>query len=517
MKSEWRKYAPLGLYIALFAALATGGLYFVRREVDIYIQIGIALTVIGLAAFALLDPKRVRKAFTGRQARYGSNAVVFFLATLGILVVANYLAYENPKRWDLTEDKENTLAAETLEVLESLEEPVSVRGFYSGGPSLSVEQLLDNYRLQSDGKVTYEFIDPLRDPLAAQQAGVEQDRTLILTMGERNEKLTYASEGEITGALIRLMSGESQKIYFLTGHGEYNPEDSGDEGYSAARSKLTEKNYQVEIISLLGGESVPDDAALLIIAGPLTPVTEDEVEDIKLFLEDGGSLIVMEEPIPFTQFGEAEDPLAEYLADEWGIVLGNDMILDRISEYAFIPFANELKYHVITNKMPSDVYPFFPTARSVTIAETFEEISPNELVVTAPYEITWAETDLAGILAEEEPIAEEGEDLFGPVPVVVVAENYESGARIAVFGDSDFAADNFFNQQSNGSLLINTIDWAAEQEELINLSSEPVTQRSVVALNQMVVYLLYLVAVCVVPALLLVVGLVVWYLRRQKG
>ena len=117
MKAEWRRFAPLGLYLAVLAALVSGGLYFVRREVDLYLQISLGLVFLGLALFALLDPDRVRRAFTGRQARYGSNALILLLASFGILIVINYLVYTNPERWDLTEDKENALTQQTLDVL----------------------------------------------------------------------------------------------------------------------------------------------------------------------------------------------------------------------------------------------------------------------------------------------------------------------------------------------------------------------------------------------------------------
>jgi ABC-type uncharacterized transport system involved in gliding motility auxiliary subunit len=93
--------------------------------------------VIGLATFVALDPGAIRATLTGRQARYGSNALILIVAFLGILVVVNYLAYKNTKRWDLTADKSNTLAKESIDVLKGLSNTVLAKAFYSSDTSVA--------------------------------------------------------------------------------------------------------------------------------------------------------------------------------------------------------------------------------------------------------------------------------------------------------------------------------------------------------------------------------------------
>jgi hypothetical protein len=130
MDTKWRRFAPLGLYLALASAVAAGVLFIIQREWNIYLQVSLGLIVIGLAVYALLDPAGLRKALTGRQARYGSNALVLSIAFIGILVVVNYLLYNKSQRWDLTEDQQNTLATETLETLNKLDSPVTAPELY---------------------------------------------------------------------------------------------------------------------------------------------------------------------------------------------------------------------------------------------------------------------------------------------------------------------------------------------------------------------------------------------------
>jgi hypothetical protein len=101
MNPKLRKYGVIGLYVALAAALTALGLYIIYKQFNLGLQVALGFIVIGLAFFAMMNPQRVREAFTGRQAKYGSNALVMGLATLGILIIVNYLANNYNKTWDL--------------------------------------------------------------------------------------------------------------------------------------------------------------------------------------------------------------------------------------------------------------------------------------------------------------------------------------------------------------------------------------------------------------------------------
>ena len=246
MNNNWRRFAPFGLYLAGLAVLASGGLYIVQRQWNLPLQISLGLIVIGLAVFAILDPGRVRTMLTGRQARYGSNALVLSIAFVGILIVINFLVVQNPKRWDLTADKQFTLAPETITILQQLPDKVEAQAFFSPQTDpTTATKLLDQYKFNSKGKFDYKFIDPVSNPVAAQQARITQDGTIVLSMGGHQELVTTVSEQEITGALVRLINPETSTIYFLTGHGE-----KGSADYSQFNQEL-EKLYQVLQASLL--------------------------------------------------------------------------------------------------------------------------------------------------------------------------------------------------------------------------------------------------------------------------
>lgn len=517
MKPQWRRFAPAGLYLSLLAALASLGLYIIQRQMTLALQVSLGLIVVGLALFALLDPDRVRQWLTGRQARYGSNALVLSLAFIGIVVVVNYLAVSNPKSWDLTEDKQFTLAPETLNTLNSLPEAVNAQAFYSQRfPRDTAEDLLERFKQNSGGKFDYQFIDPDENPLAAEKAGITQDGTIVLTMGGNSQPVRFASEQELTSGLVRLMNPSAKTIYFLTGHGEYNPEDAGDQSYSLVKRTLESKNYTVKVLNLMVENKVPEDAATIVIAGPRQPLAQAEVDLLKQYLQGGGAVIAMLEPLPVTDFGDSPDLLAEYFSTDWSIGLAKDIIVDLNSPQPFAPFAAAYARHSITDSIKNTVTQF-PTARSVRAsASAGAGVSLVELVLTSQQ--SWAETSLEGIAEGSAQIRfDEGQDEPGPVPMAVVAENLETKARLAVYGDSDFAININFPAYANSDLFINTVDWAVGQEELISLTPKNQTPRMLVPPQQSIMNLIFLGTVVILPGLALLGGVMTFLQRRRRG
>ena len=130
------------------------------------------------------------------------------IAFIGILIVGNVLAYQNPVTIaDLTEDKVNTLSPELSAALKTLPEKITATGFFAQTSSTeSAEQLLNNIKAASNGKFEYQFINPDRDPQTARDAGVTGDGKILLQMGERKEIAAFASETEILPILAAALA-----------------------------------------------------------------------------------------------------------------------------------------------------------------------------------------------------------------------------------------------------------------------------------------------------------------------
>jgi ABC-type uncharacterized transport system involved in gliding motility auxiliary subunit len=514
--------ATLGLYLVAVGVLGAFVFYVVQGEWSLPVQASLGLAVIGVVLFITMDPGRARRALTGRQGRYGSNALVMTLAFVGILVVINFLVFQNPERWDLTENKQHTLAPETQETLDALPEPVTARAFFTQrtpSDQAQIEQardLLEDYQFASDGRFNYEFIDPDENLLAAQEANITRDDTIVLTMGESQEQVTFLTEREITAGLVRLMNPGDRVVYFLTGHGERDPEGVGDGSYSQVRTILETKNYSVQKLDLLANTAVPENASVVIIAGPIQPLSEDEVDRLAGYLSSGGAVIVMEEPIPVTDFGDSPDPLAAYLDQTWGIALGEDLIVDLSSNQPFVAVSSPNLYgdHLITQKLQG-LFTLFPSSRSVVAGESPEGISPVELVNTA--EQSWAERDLNSLESDEGATPDQDIDLLGPVPLAVLAENFQTDARLLVIGDSDFASNAFFSAYGNRDLIVNAVDWAAEQENLVNLTPRESTPRVLLPPTQYTMGLILLGSLILLPGSVILAGIWVWVRRRRRG
>ncbi len=478
--------------------------------------ISLAVFVASLGVYAIAEPQKVQRFLTGRQARYGSNTLVMTFAFLGILIAVNVIAYQNQQTWDLTEDKQNTLAPETLRTLAMLPQEVKATAFYSSNMSYSVQdaqKLLQNFANNSKGKFSFRFVDPVQNPVAAKEAGITGDGKIVLYMGDRKEIVSYASETELVRALIRLMTPEQRTIYFIIGHGELSPEGSGQRSALRAAQALKDKNYTVKTLNLAAERQIPEDARALIIAGPLKPLLEDEVALIQSYLEKGGSLILLQDPLPFTDFGDAPDPLAEYIQNIWGITLDNNLIFDLSSNQPLLAItATYNTEHAVTRGL--NMIAVLPQARSVEIAQQPENVTQTSLVQTA--QSSWGETDFEA-LKENRAEFDPQKDKQGPLKLAIAAENSQTKGKIVVIGNSLFIGDDFFDTYGNSDLFLNSIDWAAEQENLINITPRTPRERTFVIPSQWQQVSIFLTSICFLPGMVLIAGIASWLARRRRG
>ncbi len=517
MNGDLRRWVPAAYWVAVVSLLASAAWYVVQRSIDVYLQIGIALALVAFIGAIALDPARVRRALRTRQTRYGSNMLLMTAAFVGILVVVNYIVYADPARWDLTEDQQYSLAPETKLILSQLQQPVTIKGFFTpnmAGARDNVRPLLDQYRIESDGLVDYEFIDPLENPIAADQYGVTRDGTLVVVAGESSEVLSFPNERDITSALVRLANPGERKVYFLVGHGERDINENGEAGYSQVSDALQAKSYSVETLNLIAQAEVPQDALAVIIAGPLVPLGQEEVDALDRYLSGGGSLVVLEEPTLATRYGDAEDPLATYLEQRWGLRLNDDLVVDLNSSLPLAGIGMQYASHPITERM-GNLTAYFPSARSIEVIPV-EGANLSQVGLVRTGDNAWGERDLKGFSEESRLEYDPEQDTQAPLVLAAAAQDQDSGARLVVIGDSDFAANGDYFNLGNGDLFVNSVDWAARQEKLIDLTPKPQTQRFVVPPSIRTLGLIFLSVVILIPGGVVASGVSVWWRRRRR-
>jgi ABC-type uncharacterized transport system involved in gliding motility auxiliary subunit len=478
---------------------------------DRAVYISLAMVVVGLASYAMIKPRSAREFLAGRQARHGSNALVMSLAFAGIVVVVNYLATTYPMSLDVTEDQSHTLAPETIQALTKLPDRISAVAFFTG-PNDSATQLLSDFAASSNGNFEYRFVNPDLDPVAAREAGITGEGNILLLMGDRKEIASFASETELTRALIRLIRPGARSIYFLTGHGEPGLAAGGQAGMSSARSTLESKNYTVSELSLLSTNEIPADALAIVVAGPQKPVSGQETTLLREYVAAGGALVVLEDPRDFTEFGDESDPLATYLASTWGITLQDDLIVDPSSQNPLLAISAAAETHPITQNITYIV--ILPQARSLQV-RAVEGVTQTPLILTSTQ--AWGETQYASADPGLLPPFDQLEDHAGPLNMAVAAENTETRGRVVVFGNSVFATDEAFNAYGNANIFVNSVDWAAEEESLISITPRQPIARTFVPPSSAQLIGIILGSLILLPGLVLAAGIYAWISRRRRG
>jgi ABC-type uncharacterized transport system involved in gliding motility auxiliary subunit len=520
-----KTWARVALIIGLGSLLVAVVIWLLNRQFDDPVRIALAVGVLGLALAALFNPGAVQRWLQGRQARYGSNVVIMTVALVGILGMAYYLVVNGPlppewKRKDFTQDQSNTLAPETLAAIKAMPTPVKVVGFYStnfSGQRDSAQKLLAQYQTLSKGKLTYEFHDPVGEPALTKAYSVTSDGTLVMVSGTAREELTFASEQDLTGALIRLAHPVSRTVYFLTGHGERDIASSDNNGIASNVDLLKKQNYLVLPLNLAVSGTVPSDARVVVVAGSLTPLSDKEVQAVNDFLGRGGSLVALVDPTVATQAGPAQpDPLAAYLTNSWGLKLDPDVVVDNYNSangQPLFPLNHGYESSPITDKLQK-IATVFPVARSVTIsgtAQTFPDITYTALVKTDPR--AWGETDMTSL---QNGTAQFGAgDVSGPMNLGVSMVNNKTKARVVVFGNSGFSSNQVFGVGANSLLFVNTINWASLDESLISLTPKVPTTRTLNIVSGFTMNLIFFIVVIVMPVFVAIMGVAVWFMRRQ--
>ncbi len=460
----------------------------------------------------------------GRNLRFGTNLVIAAIAVLGIIAVVEALSLRHSHRFDLTANKRYSLSPQSQRLLADLLQPVKVSAFFQDTQTgrETAKDLLDQYAYYGK-QFTYEFIDPDRNPGLAKRYGITSYGTIVLESGDKEEKVLVADEENLTNALLKVIREGKKVVYFLEGHGEHSINNTEREGYSEAKRAIESQNYVVNSLNLLTEGKMPDDASILMIAGPRKDLLEAELAEITRFIERGGKVMFLIDP-------EGPLGLPPYLAD-YGILVVEGVVVDPVSRLFgmdyLTPVIASYEQHPITKNF--EVASFLPLALSVKAANTMpERVSAQALAKTSPN--SWLERgqdERQGIARGEGRLAyNEGIDEKGPVSVAAVAtvtprregstDQESKKARIVVFGDSDFASNNYLNLSGNRDLFLNTVSWLAEEENLIAIRPKesgsffaPVT-----ATQERLIFWLSMI---VLPAVVVGSGVATYIWRRQSG
>jgi ABC-type uncharacterized transport system involved in gliding motility auxiliary subunit len=504
---DWAGYAGIALLVG--AVL----LPFLRPEWQ-RTRWGLVIAGVVLVAVSLLAHARSGKAMLGaRTVRYGVNTAVMIVLLLGIVGLVEAVSYRHNARVDLTENRRNSLSPQTIQQLRSLKTEVNAVAFYrTDQPGKRVaEDLLKQYARYANGKFTWRVVDPDREPGLARRYGVESYGTIVLETKDRSEKATDAEEEKLTNALVKLMRQGKRVVYVMQGDGEPEITNTDRPGLSELKNALEKANYEVKPLVLARAGKVPDDAAVVVLAGPRTELLQPALDALDAYIGRGGKLLAMANPTILTP--NAGDPLKRYLA-KYGFQLGDDLVIEvnpigRLFGIGpEVPIVQQYETHPITRDM-AGVTTLFPLTRTVDTAKTPPAgITVQPLAKTS--QDSWGETDRASLQAGQ--VKPDPPDPKGPLTVAAVAT--KDKARIVVYGTANVATNQFLNVQGNRDFVLNTVSWLAEQEDMISIRPKE-TRQTPVFLTSQQAQMVFLVPVVVLPGLVAIGGVVAFIRRRS--
>jgi ABC-type uncharacterized transport system involved in gliding motility auxiliary subunit len=521
MREQLKKADVYGLVLVASALVA----YFIRNNWTT-LQTGVVIAGAVLIVLSLIAKSSDIRAGLGRRStKFGINSGVSVLLFVGVLAILNYLGDRHQKRFDLTTERLNSLGDESTKVLSELKQDIRIKAFYQGADEPVTRELLELYSQQS-GRIGVEFIDPDREPQTAAQYQVtsygemsnpltgqlRKFGTIVLDAGdnkvERIEKQQPPTEEDITNALIKLVKGEEKVVYFVEGHGEKAIESGERTGLQVANGALVKDLYKVKALNLVRDEKIPDDASVVVIAGPQTEPFPEELEKVDAYLNAGGSVLLMLDPPPAASLKD--------FARKWSVTVGDNRVIDITGMGRLLrkgpdtPLVMGYGNHQIVEKF--NLMTFFPMARSVTpVSPPANGVTAEPLLQTAPQ--SWGESDLKSNSVQ----FDEKVDVKGPVSIAtVVTKDASEGkkARFIVFGDSDFAMNENFSNQGNGNLFVNTVKWLARDENLISIKTKDPTDRPL-TMTETGGRTTAIILLILFPGAVLLAGVLVWVKRRK--
>lgn len=502
-----RSTFPVGI---VGAVLAVGGViaYSLAPDKLWLVTLCEGLALVCLIIFFVIHIESLKTFSTKRSTRMGTNSLLMVVLFAGILGIVNFLGARHSQRWDFSETQRFTLAPQTHRVLRNLNRDVKLLVFtQERSPAFNTfKDLLGSYR-QASTRLTVELIDPERHPNLAREYGITKLDTVIIESGSQTLRANGASEAELTGALIRVTKETKKRILFLDGHGERSTEDRQRGGLALTKEALMKQGYDIDTLTLLQERSVPENTAVLVIAGPRRPVTQEEKGRIRTFVSSGGHLLILLDP-------ESPSDLDDLLKG-WGVEAGRGVVVDLQDKLAQGELTSLLVRRFVQHEITQELKSFllFPESRFIREFPS-QDWDFQPIAQTSPQS--------RAVLSHKGSVFSfnDKEDILGPLSLAAVVtmkkppEEGKPRPSIVVVGNSLFASNAYINLLGNPDFFLNTISWLAQEPELISITPKEEGFKPFLP-NPAQEAILLSVQVLFLPLATFVWGMLVWRKRRR--
>ena len=244
-------------------------------------------------------------------------AVVFGTIALAIVVLINLMVSRMNVVWDMTPTGMYKLTDSTKNYLKTVDKQVNFYFLFdmdvlsTDTDSMPLYNAMKEY--SSFDCINFRAFDPDSDPDKTKEL---QDMGFTISQGDivvecdgrckhipaytmfethtnqssdgkqNTSSVYFTGENIITGAIEAVVTGKETKIYFLTGHSE----KAIDTDYTILKKNLAARNYIAEPLDLTSKDSIPEDAAIVIVAAPKSDISQSELNALNNYLDNGGNI-----------------------------------------------------------------------------------------------------------------------------------------------------------------------------------------------------------------------------------
>lgn len=470
-----------------------------------------------------------------KNLRHGSYVSIMTVIVIALVAAVNLVVGQLPSsvtQIDASSRQLYTIGEETENLVRGLEQDVTLYYVVTGGNENEyISRMLERYEDLSD-HLTVEKVDPELHPTFTSQYTDEEvsDNSIIVVSGDKSrvvgssdmlvQELNYYTysyqvtefdgEGQVTSAIAYVISDNLPVLYQLTGHDE---QSLG----SSLTDSIEKNNIEIQDLSLLTEESVPEDAAALLICSPSRDISEEESQKILSYLEGGGKVLL------FTDYSQEEMPNLESLLTNYGLQKGTGIVMEGDSSYYYPQRPDVLIPEINTDSsvlsgLTDDVYALIQDAQPVETLEEYRDTLEIENLLTTTDSSYVKEVSEDGMISFQQ---EEGDDTgtFAVGVSVTEAIDDETESQLIYFSSSTLTADELDQYVSGGNseILSCILTNLCEMEDNItfNIPAKSLSVEYLSYTNQSAA-IFKVIVIAVIPAAFLLVGFIIWMKRRKQ-
>ena len=465
----------------------------------------------------------MKNLFKDKRIKYGTYSTVVAMIFLAILVMINLVVGQFNRSFDTTKDKLFGLSSETQQVLDNMTSKVTIYTTSKTGSSDSigdrVEQVLTQYKQKSKvGSLNVENIDLYLHPDFAKNYNsedkpvstgsiivVSNDKYRVISESDYydSENGQFSIESAITSAIQFVDAEELPAVYFVTGHGEAEPEN-----FSSLSKQMSLANYSVKTINLLE-DNIPTDCAVLMITPCSRDYSDVEAQKVKDYLTSAGRVYCIIGGIDTANCKNLMGIINSYgLTVNSGYIYEGDENSYMMYPYAVLPTVTE---NDITSQITEKGYKVL-TVASQALENT--EIKKKDVEIN-PLLTTSKKSYIKG---ENTAVSKENGDKSGPFNVAVSVNDKSNNSKLIVTGCSYYLVEPNTDSMVNGAnstFVISGLNWLNDQSDNIYISPKDIMTETIVV-DEASAGKLKILAWAVIPAIIFVIGFAVWAVRRNK-